>query len=36
MHSVYDDPQYAPVVRELKTEIDRLRRQYQVPEDDDK
>jgi arylsulfatase A-like enzyme len=33
MHSVYDDPQYAGVVRELKAEIDRLRRQYQVPVD---
>jgi arylsulfatase A-like enzyme len=33
MHNVYDDPQYAGVVRELKAELERLRRQYQVPED---
>jgi len=34
MHNVYDEPRYAGVVRELKTELDRLRRQYQVPQDD--
>src|SRR5262245_45921636 len=33
MHSVHDEPQYAEVVRELKVELDRLRRQYQVPQD---
>jgi arylsulfatase A-like enzyme len=33
MHSVYDDPQYAGVASELKSELDRLRRQYKVPED---
>jgi arylsulfatase A-like enzyme len=33
MHSVYDDPQYAGVVNELKSELDRLRRHYKVPED---
>jgi arylsulfatase A-like enzyme len=36
MHSVYDDPRYAAVVRDLKTELDRLQRHYQVPEDGDK
>jgi arylsulfatase A-like enzyme len=33
MHSVYEDPQYAGVVRELKVELDRQRRHYQVPDD---
>jgi arylsulfatase A-like enzyme len=29
MHNVYGDPSYAPVVRELKEELQRLRTQYQ-------
>lgn len=33
LRSKYDDPAYAEVVRELKTELDRLRKVYQVPED---
>ena len=31
--SVYEDPEYAPVVEELKAELQRLREQYAVPED---
>ncbi|MEZ4699351.1 MAG: sulfatase [Rhodothermales bacterium] len=31
--SVYDDPAYADVVAEMKTELERLRREYEVPED---
>ncbi|MBI3861966.1 MAG: sulfatase [Planctomycetia bacterium] len=33
MQSVYDDPKNADIVRELKTELERMRKQYQVPED---
>lgn len=33
MKSVYDDPAYANVVAELKTELERLRRQFQVADD---
>jgi arylsulfatase A-like enzyme len=33
MRSVYDDPQYAEVVRELKAEITRLQTELQVPDD---
>lgn len=33
MHSVYDDPQYAEVVKELKAEITRLQTELQVPDD---
>lgn len=33
MHSVYDDPAYAPIVKELKTELKSLQKQYQVPDD---
>src|SRR5436190_14776277 len=36
MHSVYDEPAYAGLVRELKAELERLRRHYQVPDDDAK
>ncbi|MFG0284496.1 MAG: sulfatase [Phycisphaerales bacterium JB039] len=32
--SVYDDPAYADVVEELKAELQRLRAQYGVPDDD--
>jgi arylsulfatase A-like enzyme len=32
MKSVYDDPAYAGVVKELKTELERLRKQYQDTE----
>ncbi|HUG91222.1 MAG TPA: sulfatase [Planctomycetaceae bacterium] len=33
MRSVYDDPEYAGVVRELKAEIERLQKHYRVPDD---
>ncbi|MFW6164094.1 MAG: sulfatase/phosphatase domain-containing protein, partial [Planctomycetota bacterium] len=33
LHSVYDDPAYAPVVKRLKAELARLRAHYKVPED---
>ena len=33
LNSVYNDPAYADVVNELKTELDRLRTEYAVPED---
>ncbi len=33
LNSLYADPNYASVVDELKTELDRLRQQYAVPED---
>jgi arylsulfatase A-like enzyme len=33
MDSVYDDPQYADVVNELKAEITRLQTELQVPDD---
>ncbi|MCH8961177.1 MAG: sulfatase [Bacteroidetes bacterium] len=33
LNSVYADPNYASMVDELKTELDRLREQYAVPED---
>ena len=33
MHSVYDDPAYAPIVKELKAELKRLQKQYKVPDD---
>lgn len=33
MRSVYDDPQYAEVVKELKAEITRLQTELQVPDD---
>lgn len=33
MKNVYADPEYAPVVAELKTELKRLQKQYQVPDD---
>lgn len=34
LKSVYDDPQYADVVRQLKAELQRLRELYKVPETD--
>ena len=33
MQSVYADPAYASVVKDLKAEVERLRARYQVPED---
>jgi len=33
MNSVYDDPKYADVVKELKAEIKRLQKKYKVPDD---
>ena len=33
LNSVYADPAYAEIVDELKTELDRLRVEYEVPED---
>ncbi|MDZ4699101.1 MAG: sulfatase [Rhodothermales bacterium] len=33
LRSVYDDPDYAGVVADMKAELERLRRQYNVPED---
>ena len=33
LKSVYADPAYKPVVAELKAELDRLRKHYNVPED---
>ncbi|MFO1093503.1 MAG: sulfatase [Planctomycetaceae bacterium] len=33
LKSVYSDPQYAPVVKELKTELARLRAELKVPDD---
>jgi hypothetical protein len=33
MKSVYDDPAYASVVKELTAEIKRLQEQYKVPDD---
>jgi len=33
LNSVYDDPDYAPVIEELKGELERLRTLYRVPED---
>ena len=33
LQSVYSDPAYADIVTELKTELERLRLQYEVPED---
>ena len=33
MRSVYAEPNYSGVVAELKTELERLRKQYQVPDD---
>jgi len=32
MNSVYDEPGYAAVVREMKAELERLKKQYGVPE----
>ncbi len=32
--SVYDDPEYADIVAELKAELERLRQHYNVPDDD--
>jgi hypothetical protein len=34
MRSVYDEPEYAGAVRELKAELERLRKDYRVPRDD--
>ena len=34
MQSVYDDPEYADVRRELEAELERLRSQYDVPDED--
>ena len=34
LHSVYDDPQYAEVVTDLKDRLERLRAQYAVPDED--
>lgn len=34
MQSVYDDPEYADILDELKQELDRLREHYEVPEED--
>ena len=34
LNSVYGNPKYAKVTKELKTELTRLRKQYQVPSDD--
>ena len=31
--SVYEDPDYADIVTELKRELERLRQHYNVPED---
>ena len=33
LNSIYGDPNYADIVTELKTELDRLRVEYAVPED---
>ncbi len=33
MNSVYDDPEYADIQSELTAELNRLREQYEVPED---
>ena len=33
MNNVYANPAYAPMVADLKTELNRLRKQYEVPED---
>ena len=33
MQSVYGDPDYADVVRDLKAELERLQQQYRVPDD---
>ncbi len=33
LQSVYNDPAYATVRREMEAELDRLRQQYQVPDD---
>jgi arylsulfatase A-like enzyme len=33
MHSVYNNPAYAPIVKELKAELKRLQKQYKVPDD---
>jgi len=33
MQSRYDDPAYAPIVGELKTELSRLQKHYRVPDD---
>jgi hypothetical protein len=33
MKSVYADPAYADVVKQLKVELERLRTQYRVPDD---
>jgi arylsulfatase A-like enzyme len=33
MKSVYEDPAYASIVKELKTELDRLRAELKVPDD---
>ena len=34
LNSVYGNPKYAKLTKELKTELTRLRKQYQVPSDD--
>ncbi len=34
MRSVYDDPDYEEIKNELKEELERLREQYDVPEED--
>jgi len=34
LHSVYDDPAYARVRKELKAELARLKKRYRVPEED--
>lgn len=33
MHSVYDDPHYADVVKDLTSDVGRLQQKYQVPDD---
>jgi arylsulfatase A-like enzyme len=34
MRSCYDDPEMAHVVKQMKAELDKLRKQYEVPSDD--
>jgi hypothetical protein len=34
LNSLYDDPDYAVTVRELRTKLEDLRREYAVPEND--
>ena len=33
LNNIYSDPQQAAKIKELKTELQRLRKQYKVPED---